>query len=225
MSDFNDLDDLVKNKPEGEDISDDEDQSIDDNDKIDDDISSNGDDDSIDFESDMENVDGEEDIGDGGVDEETGEPTFTANIDDDASVSSFGSEISDENENDDYFQKFNNQIRQDIISEYHPESSQVNYEEVNTLSEIVKNNQGKIIDPFHNTIPILSKFEKTRVLGLRAKQINEGSKPFVEISQNNYDGYVIASKELIQKKIPFIIRRPLPNGASEYWKLSDLEVL
>lgn len=225
MSDFNNLDDLVKNKTEDEDISDDEDQSIGDNDKIDDDLSSNADDDSIGFESDIENVDGEEDIGDGGVDEETGEPTFTANIDDDASVSSFGSEMSDENENNDYFQKFNNQIRQDIISEYHPESSQVNYEEVNTLSEIVKNNQGKIIDPFHNTIPILSKFEKTRVLGLRAKQINEGAKPFVEISQNNYDGYVIASKELIQKKIPFIIRRPLPNGASEYWKLSDLEVL
>ena len=224
MSEFNDLDDLVKNKTEGDDISDD-DQSIEENDKIDDDISSNGDDDSIGFESDIENLDGEEDIGDGEFDEETGEPTFTANVDDDASVSSFGSEISDENENDDYFQKFNNQIRQDIISEYHPESSQVNYEEVNTLSEIVKNNEGKIIDPFHNTIPILSKFEKTRVLGLRAKQINEGAKPFVEVNQNNYDGYVIASKDLVQKKIPFIIRRPLPNGASEYWRLSDLEVL
>ena len=224
MSEFNDLDDLVKNKTEGDDISDD-DQSIEENDKIDDDISSNGDDDSIGFESDIENLDGEEDIGDGEFDEETGEPTFTANVGDDASVSSFGSEISDENENDDYFQKFNNQIRQDIISEYHPESSQVNYEEVNTLSEIVKNNEGKIIDPLHNTIPILSKFEKTRVLGLRAKQINEGAKPFVEVNQNNYDGYVIASKELVQKKIPFIIRRPLPNGASEYWRLSDLEVL
>jgi hypothetical protein len=36
-------------------------------------------------------------------------------------------------------------------------------------------------------------------------------------------GYLVAKLELEQKKIPFIIKRPLPNGGSEYWKLSDLE--
>lgn len=226
MSDFEDFDEIVKNKKQ-DDISDDE-QSIEDTEegeKIGEDDASTDGEDIIGFESDIEEDDPDEDIGDGMFDEETGEPTFTSNIDDNASVSSFGSDISDETNNDDYFQKFSTQIRQDIISEYHPESSQVNYQEVNTLSEIVRNNEGKIIDPFHNTIPILSKFEKTRVLGLRAKQINEGAKPFVEINQDNYDGYIIASKELVQKKIPFIIRRPLPNGASEYWRLSDLEVI
>ena len=226
MSDFEDFDEIVKNKKQ-DDISDDE-QSIEDTEegeKIGEDDASTDGEDIIGFESDIEEDDPDEDIGDGMFDEETGEPTFTSNIDDNASVSSFGSDISDESNNDDYFQKFSTQIRQDIISEYHPESSQVNYQEVNTLSEIVRNNEGKIIDPFHNTIPILSKFEKTRVLGLRAKQINEGAKPFVEINQDNYDGYIIASKELVQKKIPFIIRRPLPNGPSEYWRLSDLEVI
>jgi DNA-directed RNA polymerase subunit K/omega len=39
------------------------------------------------------------------------------------------------------------------------------------------------------------------------------------------DGYLIALKEMEEKKLPFIIRRPLSNGASEYWKLSDLEFL
>jgi hypothetical protein len=29
--------------------------------------------------------------------------------------------------------------------------------------------------------------------------------------------------ELKQKRIPFIIRRPLPNGGSEYWRVQDLE--
>ena len=29
--------------------------------------------------------------------------------------------------------------------------------------------------------------------------------------------------ELKLKRIPFIIRRPLPNGGSEYWKIQDLE--
>tara|TARA_B100001093_G_scaffold505585_1_gene563165 strand:- start:1813 stop:2493 length:681 start_codon:yes stop_codon:yes gene_type:complete len=226
MSDFNEFDEIVKNKKQN-DISDD-DQSIDDTEegeKIGEDDASTDGEEITGFESDIEEDEPDEDIEEGFFDEETGEQTFTSNIDDNASVSSFGSEISDESNNDDYFQKFNTQVRQDIISEYHPESSQVNYQEVNTLSEIVRNNEGKIIDPFHNTIPILSKFEKTRVLGLRSKQINEGAKPFVEINQDNYDGYIIASKELVEKKIPFIIRRPLPNGASEYWRLSDLEVI
>ena len=39
------------------------------------------------------------------------------------------------------------------------------------------------------------------------------------------EGLTIAEKELEAKKIPFIIRRPIPNGGSEYWKVSDLEML
>jgi hypothetical protein len=39
------------------------------------------------------------------------------------------------------------------------------------------------------------------------------------------DGYLIALKEFEQKKIPFILRRPLPNGGCEYWRLSDLEMI
>ena len=28
-----------------------------------------------------------------------------------------------------------------------------------------------------------------------------------------------------RNKIPFIIRRPMPNGGSEYWKINDLKNL
>jgi DNA-directed RNA polymerase subunit K/omega len=35
----------------------------------------------------------------------------------------------------------------------------------------------------------------------------------------------IARLELAQKKLPFIIQRPLPNGTFEYWRLSDLMIL
>ena len=44
-----------------------------------------------------------------------------------------------------------------------------------------------------------------------------------KMDNNVIDGYLIALKELEEKKIPFIIRRPIPNGGSEYWKLSELE--
>jgi DNA-directed RNA polymerase I, II, and III subunit RPABC2 len=72
---------------------------------------------------------------------------------------------------------------------------------------------------------MLTRYEKARVLGERAKQINSGAKPLVKIDENVIDGYLIALKELEEKKIPFIIKRPMPNGGCEYWKLSDLEIL
>ena len=71
----------------------------------------------------------------------------------------------------------------------------------------------------------MSKYEYTRVLGQRAKQIEGGAKPFVEVEPNIIDSYIIAENELREKKIPFIIKRPLPNGSNEYWKVSDLSIL
>ena len=73
------------------------------------------------------------------------------------------------------------------------------------------------------TIPFLTKYEKTKILGQRAKQINNGAKIFVKSSENIIDGYLIAIMELEQKRIPFIIRRPVPGGGCEYWKVADLE--
>ena len=84
---------------------------------------------------------------------------------------------------------------------------------------------GNIIDPLHSTVPILTKYEKARILGQRAKQIDNGAKPFVSVPPATIDGYLVALEELKQKKIPFIIRRPLPNKGFEYWSISDLEIL
>ena len=35
----------------------------------------------------------------------------------------------------------------------------------------------------------------------------------------------LAKLELEEKRIPFIIRRPIANGSSEYWNIKDLEIL
>ena len=98
-------------------------------------------------------------------------------------------------------------------------------EEIEALSKVVKNDLDVIVDPFHKTVPFLTKFEKARILGERAKQLNAGGKPFVNVDASVIDGYLIAEKELEEKKIPFIIKRPLTNGGCEYWKIEDLEVL
>ena len=57
-----------------------------------------------------------------------------------------------------------------------------------------------IVDELHKTVPILTKYEKTRILGERTKQINNGSKPFVDVQNDIIDGYLIACKELEEKR-------------------------
>ena len=132
----------------------------------------------------------------------------------------------DEDEDDeDYLQKFDESLKHNVITDYHPEMQQHNYDEIESLSIITKDNLGVIIDPLHKTLPFLTKYEKARVLGERAKQINAGAAPFIKVDNNVIDGYLIALSELEQKAIPFILKRPLPNGGCEYWKLRDLEIL
>ena len=129
----------------------------------------------------------------------------------------------DDDYDDNYLQKFDNEISKNYIEEFHPECLSHNYDEVAKLSIVVKNSDGIIIDPLHRTVPYLTKYEKARILGQRAKQINSGAYPFVKVPENVIDGYIIAEMELKLKRSPFIIRRPLPNGGSEYWKVQDLE--
>jgi DNA-directed RNA polymerase I, II, and III subunit RPABC2 len=100
-----------------------------------------------------------------------------------------------------------------------------NNKEIESLTIVIRDKYNNVIDDLHKTIPYLTKYERTRILGQRAKQILSGSSPFVEVDKEIVDSYIIAEMELKAKKIPFIIRRPLPNGGSEYWKLKDLEDL
>ena len=124
-----------------------------------------------------------------------------------------------------YLGKLEHDINKETLLSFHPETKQINYKELLTLAEITRNSTGTIIDPLHTTLPFLTRYEKARILGLRAKQINHGSAVFVDVPRNIIDGHTIAMMELTEKKIPFIIRRPMPNGASEYWHVKDLEIL
>jgi len=137
-------------------------------------------------------------------------------------------EIDDEDDDDDdenYLQKFDSEISKNYISQQHPECAHHNYDEISKLSIVVKDNDGIIVDPLHKTLPFLTKYEKTRILGQRTKQIECGASPFIKVPEGIIDAHIIAELELQQKRIPFIIRRPLPGGGSEYWNLKDLEML
>jgi len=137
--------------------------------------------------------------------------------------------LDDDDEDDEYdenyLQKFDSEITKNYIADFHPECFNHNYEEITKLSTVVRNNDNIIIDPLHQTIPFLTKYEKTRILGQRAKQIEMGAKPFVNVDEKIVDSYIIAELELRDKKIPFIIKRPLPSGGFEYWYVKDLEII
>lgn len=139
-------------------------------------------------------------------------------------------EDEEDEQDENYLMKFDREIRKNYLIDFHPETLTNNYTEIQSLVNIIRDDKGLIIDDFHKTLPFLTKYEKTRVLGQRTKQINSGSKPYIRIEQEFdgkpvIDGALIAQKELELKRIPFIIRRPLPNGSSEYWRLEDLELI
>ena len=146
-------------------------------------------------------------------------------FDDDEADSNDEEDEDADKDSSEYFQKLKSSVRESYVNTYHPESLSHNYDEIQTLARVIRNSAGVIVDDLHRTIPIMTKYEKTRILGQRAKQLNEGSPAFIKIDSTVIDGYLIAVKELEQKKTPFIIRRPLPNGGSEYWRIQDLEIL
>uniref|UniRef100_A0A6C0I712 RNA polymerase Rpb6 n=1 Tax=viral metagenome TaxID=1070528 RepID=A0A6C0I712_9ZZZZ len=124
-----------------------------------------------------------------------------------------------------YLRKFDSEMRENYIATYHHEMMQLNMAEVDSLVRVVRNADGMIVDGIHKTMPFLTKYEKTRILGQRAKQLNQGAQPVIPIDKKIIDGYLIAQLEMQQKALPFIIRRPLPGGKSEYWRLADLELI
>ena len=80
-------------------------------------------------------------------------------------------------------------------------------------------------DPNHKTYPFLTLYERTKIIGLRANQLSQGSRPFIAVPEHITDVRDIARLELEQKRLPFIVKRPLPNGLYEYWRLTDLLIL
>merc|ERR1712157_125515 len=83
-------------------------------------------------------------------------------------------------------------------------------------------------DPRQNqnrvTTPYMTKYERARVLGTRALQISMNAPVMIELQGTETDPLQIAMLELAEKKIPFTVRRFLPDRSFEDWKVSELIV-
>ena len=73
------------------------------------------------------------------------------------------------------------------------------------------------------TTPYMTKYERARILGTRALQISMNAPVLVQLDGET-DPLEIAGKELREKRIPFTVRRYLPDGSWEDWGVDELIV-
>jgi len=71
--------------------------------------------------------------------------------------------------------------------------------------------------------PMLTRFEKARIMGARALQLSLGAPVFIEIPKNATTSLEIAMEELKQRIIPIVIKRTLPNGDYQNISLDKFE--
>ena len=178
-----------------------------------------------DEEKDGKDKDSIEDINDIENDDDDDDVNTEFNYNDDQESDDDSDNISENSESDDEMYLFDEDIEENMIESSHNLLKINNMTEVKVLSKVVRDDNNNVIDDHHRTLPILTKYERAKILGIRANQINSGCKAFIETTENDIDGYLIAEKELLQKKIPFIIKRPLPSGFNEYWNVNDLELV
>lgn len=81
----------------------------------------------------------------------------------------------------------------------------------------------------YRSLPILTKYEFDQVIGLRTMHLSRGAPPLVDIPDDfkvisNINLRDIAQQELLQQRLPYMIKRAMPNGKNEYWALADLDL-
>lgn len=86
----------------------------------------------------------------------------------------------------------------------------------NTFSDIMEN-----YDPEKNILPTITKYEFTKIKGIRLEQLARNAPSTVD-TEGLKSIEEVCMKEFKEKKMPLIIMRPFPNGKKEYWRVNDL---
>lgn len=79
----------------------------------------------------------------------------------------------------------------------------------------------------YTSLPFMTKYEFDQIIGLRTVHLSRGAMSMVDMPadfkvKTNMELRQIAIKELIEKKLPYIIKRTMPNGVNEYWPVAKL---
>jgi DNA-directed RNA polymerases I, II, and III subunit RPABC2 len=78
--------------------------------------------------------------------------------------------------------------------------------------------------------PFLTKYEFNQIIGLRTTHLSKGAPPLIDLPpdftiKSNMDYRAIALKEILTGYLPYIVKRRMPNGKYEQWKLSELDLV
>lgn len=81
----------------------------------------------------------------------------------------------------------------------------------------------------YRSLPILTKYEFDQIIGLRTMHLSRGAPPLIPLSEgftveSNIRLREVAQKELLEGKLPYMVKRVMPNGKTEYWSLGDLDL-
>jgi DNA-directed RNA polymerase subunit K/omega len=221
----NKIEDSLKKKDYDNDDSSNNSSDSDDNilngsgsDSNDDDHDDSDNDNNKDDDNNDENDDGEDAIGnDEEIDDEDEDEKEEDTEEDEESEESEEEEYEDKD--DDCLYKF--ATHKSTLFEDDGDIDEANFfidEENTTTRDVYISNDQRI------TKPVLTKYERVRILGERARQLSLGAKPMIK-SVENIDPKDIAHAELKMKVIPLIIIRTLPTGEKEKWKLNELAII
>jgi DNA-directed RNA polymerase subunit K/omega len=82
----------------------------------------------------------------------------------------------------------------------------------------------------YRSCPLMTKYEFNQIISLRTTHLCRGAIPFVNIIENDFKIQTnmqlrkIALRELYEGKLPYMIKRVMPYGKIEYWKIKDLDL-
>lgn len=123
----------------------------------------------------------------------------------------------------------------DISGEEEPEEQDEDYLEMgvadvieeeldNTSFHDIKNiTKKRIPTAERKTRGFMTKFERAKIIGVRAQQIALGAIPNIDLPEGHHlTPREIAREELSQKKTPIIIHRIHHDGRYEAWKVEEL---
>jgi DNA-directed RNA polymerase I, II, and III subunit RPABC2 len=116
---------------------------------------------------------------------------------------------------------FSNPI--ETLLKFHPECV-LDYEEDEQSSILLRTTLSEE-DPYHKSMPFLSVFEKTKIIGMRTNQLAQGARPYIVVPEHITSVLDIAKLELEQRRLPIIIKRHMPDGKYEKFRLSDMIII
>jgi DNA-directed RNA polymerase I, II, and III subunit RPABC2 len=112
-----------------------------------------------------------------------------------------------------------------FLNTHHPECRLDYIDEVLKRLPLTSYPPEKELNRNHNSVPYLTLFEKTKIIGFRANQIAQGARALIQVPAHITDVLEIARLELEQKRLPYILKRPMPDGTFEYVRLADLIIV